>query len=288
MQTFNQIQPLRQVLNQARLAQQRIAFIPTMGNLHAGHLALVAAAQAAVEKVVVSIFVNPLQFDRAADLEGYPRTLAQDLASLATQGVDYVFTPDNEILYPDGLAQHTFVEVPELTNRLEGASRPGHFRGVSTVVNKLFNIVKPDMAVFGEKDFQQLLIIQQMVRDLNLDIQIVSLPTVRDQDGLALSSRNSRLTMEQRHIAPQLSQVMFALAEKLADGRRDISTLIKWAENQLKAQGWLPDGLAICDAFTLTPLKAQSKQAVILMAAWLGEVRLIDNQRVKLPISKFN
>ena len=273
---------LRREVRRWRQDGKRIALVPTMGNLHDGHMTLVDEARANADIVVVSIFVNPMQFERADDLARYPRTLQEDCEKLNRRGVDLVFSPAPGDVYPQGLGEQTFVEVPGLSTLLEGASRPGHFRGVSTIVSKLFNLVKPDLACFGEKDYQQLALIRKMVADMGYDIDIVGVPTVRAKDGLALSSRNGYLTADERKIAPVVSKVMNGIAEKLSQGERHVDTLIAEAENALSDQGLQPDGLAIVDADTLRPLNVDSQRAVILMAAWLGKARLIDNQQVDL------
>ncbi len=202
MQVFADIAVLREQIKQIKREGRRVAFVPTMGNLHEGHLTLVRKARELADVVVVSIFVNPMQFDRAEDLKNYPRTLEEDLSKLNGEGVDLVLTPTPETMYPQGLDKQTFVEVPGLSYMLEGASRPGHFRGVATIVTKLFNIVQPDVACFGEKDFQQLAVIRQMVEDLCMDIEIVGVATVRELDGLAMSSRNNLLTLDERNVRP--------------------------------------------------------------------------------------
>ncbi len=253
-----------------------------MGNLHEGHLTLVDEARERADIVIVSVFVNPMQFDRPDDLARYPRTLQEDCEKLNRHAVDVVFAPSPAEVYPHGLANQTFVEVPVLSSLLEGASRPGHFRGVATIVSKLFNLVQPDIACFGEKDFQQLAIIRKMVADMGFDIEIVGVPTVRARDGLALSSRNGYLTEDERKLAPGLSQVMNAMAARLANGERQIDDIIEDATRSLQEKGLRPDGLAICDAETLQPLTVDSQRAVVLMAAWLGNARLIDNQQVDL------
>ncbi|WP_264272550.1 pantoate--beta-alanine ligase [Duffyella gerundensis] len=273
---------LRREIRRWRQEGKRIAFVPTMGNLHDGHMTLVDEARARADIVIASIFVNPMQFDRADDLARYPRTLQEDCEKLNRRGVDLVFSPSPADIYPHGVATHTFVDVPVLSELLEGASRPGHFRGMATVVSKLFNLVQPDLACFGEKDFQQLAIVRKMVADMGYDIDIVGVPTVRAKDVLALSSRNGYLTAEERKIAPALHQVMQSLAEQLANGERHIDEMIAAAEETLQQRGLRADGLAICDAETLQPLTVDSKRAVILMAAWLGSARLIDNQQVDL------
>ncbi|ENY72648.1 pantoate--beta-alanine ligase [Aeromonas diversa CDC 2478-85] len=282
MLVVSQIADLRSTLGAWRRAGERIAFVPTMGNLHQGHLTLVAEARARAERVVVSIFVNPMQFDRAEDLANYPRTLEQDCDALRAAGADLVFTPTPEVMYPKGLANQTFVEVPGLSALLEGALRPGHFRGVSTVVTKLFNLVQPDVACFGQKDFQQLALIRQMVDDMAMPIEIVGVPTVRADDGLALSSRNGYLTAAERAIAPTLAQVMQTLASRLAAGERDLEALVRDGARALDQAGFKTDAIDIVDARTLLPLDEQSREAVILMAAFLGKARLIDNQCVAL------
>ncbi|UPW19234.1 pantoate--beta-alanine ligase [Agarivorans sp. TSD2052] len=271
---------LRAVLNSVRQQQVSIGFVPTMGNLHPGHIALVKEAQAHCDYVVVSIFVNPMQFNNSVDLENYPRTLEQDLAALSAAGANLAFVPEASALYPNGLEQETRVQVPGLSTMLEGALRPGHFDGVSTIVCKLFNLVQPNVAVFGEKDFQQLALIRKMTEDLLLPISIIGLPTVRESNGLAMSSRNNRLSAEQRHLAPQLAQHMQLMATELRhDNRQALQTRTK---AQLEQQGFVCDGIDIVDADTLKPLTQQSRRAVILVAAFLGEVRLIDNCVIEL------
>ena len=282
MQTFHEIPALQQQLRDLRRQGKTIAFVPTMGNLHQGHITLVERAKQLADYVVVSIFVNPMQFDRPDDLARYPRTLEQDQQLLANKA-DLLFAPAANTLYPTGLTEQSFVHVPGLSELLEGASRPGHFRGVSTVVSKLFNIVQPDVACFGEKDFQQLAIIRKMVLDLNYPITIVGVPTVRAEDGLALSSRNGYLTAAERLQAVELSQTMKSMAERLQQGEQAYTAIVDSAVESLTKMGWQPDGIAICDAQTLMPLTAHSRKAVILMAAWLGKARLIDNQQVILP-----
>ncbi|EPT7032564.1 pantoate--beta-alanine ligase [Cronobacter malonaticus] len=273
---------LRQQIRRLRMEGKRIALVPTMGNLHDGHMKLVDEAKASADAVVVSIFVNPMQFDRADDLARYPRTLQEDCEKLKKRGADFVFAPTPEEVYPQGMSDQTYVDVPGLSTMLEGASRPGHFRGVSTVVSKLFNLVQPDVACFGEKDYQQLALIRKMTADMGYDIDIIGVPTVRAKDGLALSSRNGYLTSDQRKIAPGLSKVMNAMAEKLRAGERDLEAIIAAASDELSEKGFRPDDLQIRDADTLQALSPASQRAVILMAAWLGQARLIDNQTVEL------
>ncbi|CCW32680.1 pantoate--beta-alanine ligase [Xenorhabdus nematophila] len=274
---------LRREIRRWHQAGKRIAFVPTMGNLHDGHLALVDTAKAQADVVIVSIFVNPMQFDREDDLANYPRTLQEDCERLNHRNVELVFAPNANEIYPNGLnGNQTFIEVPELSHILEGTSRPGHFRGVTTVVSKLFNLIQPDLVYFGEKDFQQLQIIRKMIADMAYDITLVSVPTVRDKNGLALSSRNNLLSAEEKKIAPLLSKVMQVIAERLQHGERETEKLIELASAHLRKEGFMPDELFIRDAENLLPLTTQSKRAVILMAAWLGQTRLIDNQQVDL------
>ena len=273
---------LRQHIRRLRQEGKRVALVPTMGNLHDGHMTLVEEAKTRADVVIVSIFVNPMQFDRAEDLANYPRTLQEDCEKLNKRKVDYVFAPAVAEIYPQGTESHTFVDVPGLSTMLEGASRPGHFRGVSTIVSKLFNLIQPDIACFGEKDFQQLALLRKMVADMGYDIEIVGVPIIRAKDGLALSSRNGYLTAEQRKIAPGLYKVLSSVAEKLKAGERDQDEIINLAEQALNEKGFRADDIQIRDADTLLDLTENSKRAVILMAAWLGKARLIDNQSVEL------
>nr|WP_153675352.1 pantoate--beta-alanine ligase [Klebsiella oxytoca] len=273
---------LRQHIRRLRQEGKRIALVPTMGNLHDGHMKLVDAAKASADVVVASIFVNPMQFDRPDDLARYPRTLQDDCEKLNKRKVDLVFAPAAAEIYPHGIENQTYVDVPGLSTMLEGASRPGHFRGVSTIVSKLFNLVQPDVACFGEKDFQQLALIRKMVADMGYDIEIIGVPIMRAKDGLALSSRNGYLSAEQRKIAPGLHKVMNSVAEKLAAGERNLDEVIAIAAQELNEKGFRADDIQIRDADTLLDLTETSKRAVILMAAWLGEARLIDNQIVAL------
>ncbi|EAA7715951.1 pantoate--beta-alanine ligase [Salmonella enterica] len=273
---------LRQHIRRLRQEGKRVALVPTMGNLHDGHMKLVDEAKARADMVIVSIFVNPMQFDRPDDLVRYPRTLQEDCEKLNKRKVDYVFAPAVEEIYPQGLEGQTYVDVPGLSTMLEGASRPGHFRGVSTIVSKLFNLIQPDIACFGEKDFQQLALIRKMVADMSYDIEIVGVPIIRAKDGLALSSRNAYLTAEQRKIAPGLYNVMNSIAEKLIAGNRELQEIIAIAEQELNEKGFRADDIQIRDADTLQELTETSKRAVILAAAWLGQARLIDNQSVTL------
>lgn len=273
---------LRQQIRRLRMEGKRVALVPTMGNLHDGHMKLVDEAKARADVVVVSIFVNPTQFDRPEDLARYPRTLQEDCEKLNKRKVDLVFAPSVKEIYPNGTETHTYVDVPGLSTMLEGASRPGHFRGVSTIVSKLFNLVQPDIACFGEKDFQQLALIRKMVADMGFDIEIVGVPIMRAKDGLALSSRNGYLTAEQRKIAPGLYKVLSSIADKLQAGERDLDEIITIAGQELNEKGFRADDIQIRDADTLLEVSETSKRAVILVAAWLGDARLIDNKMVEL------
>jgi pantoate--beta-alanine ligase len=285
MDIFSEILPLREQIKTWKREGKRIAFVPTMGNLHEGHLTLVRTAREHADIVIASIFVNPMQFNNTDDLTNYPRTIDEDVEKLTAEKVDMLFTPTPEIMYPEGLEKQTTVDVPFISTILEGASRPGHFKGVSTVVNKLFNIVQPDVACFGEKDFQQLALIRQMVIDMALDINIVGVATVREMDSLAMSSRNNLLTLNERQRAPVLARTMRWISSQMRGGRNDYVSLIEDASDQLRAADLLPVEIFIRDARTLQEPTEETTQAVILMAAFLGQVRLIDNLVVELHIT---
>lgn len=257
--------------------QARIAFVPTMGNLHQGHLALMRQARQHGACVVASVFVNPLQFGPNEDFDRYPRTLAADCELM--QGlVDVVFAPSVSEMYP--LPQSVFIEPPVIANELCGAARPGHFRGMATVVLKLLNIVQPQVALFGKKDYQQLHIIRQMVTQLNLPVQIVGGETVRAEDGLALSSRNQYLNEAQRLIAPQLRQVLLSLRDGLLQGEPDFAQLSAHAIQQLSAQGWQVEYVSLRQQADLSVMNALLDDGVIVAAAKLGRTRLLDNIEV--------
>ncbi|MDR0277434.1 MAG: pantoate--beta-alanine ligase [Paucimonas sp.] len=285
MNTVKSVLELRAAVARARGEGKRIAFVPTMGNLHSGHAALVTKAAQRADFVVASIFVNPLQFGPSEDLDKYPRTLAADQEKLFEAGCHLLFAPTVEEMYPDGMGVQTRVSVPQLSEGLCGASRPGHFEGVATVVSKLFNMVQPDLAVFGQKDFQQLAVIRAMVRDLNMPIQIIGEPTVRAEDGLALSSRNGYLTAEQRATAPVVYRTLSQLAEAIRQGRRDYPALIAEGQQALVAAGLKPDYLEVRQALNLRPATADDRDLVILVAAYLGNTRLIDNLHLNLDAS---
>lgn len=273
---ISEIAALRQQIHEAKQKGLTIGFVPTMGALHAGHRHLMETARRECGFVVVSIFVNPLQFDRADDLARYPRTLDTDRALSASAGVDVIFAPTVEQLYPE--EQKTFVDVPALTGNLCGAFRPGHFQGVATVVLKLFNIVQPDRAYFGEKDAQQLAVIRRMVRDLNVPVEIVPVATVREPDGLALSSRNKHLSPAERQIAPAIHRALSTAAEQIASGERDASLVRKKALASLKQHPELRvEYFELVDTLTLQPVAGINGPVLIAAAAWLGSTRLIDN-----------
>lgn len=282
MNTVKTVRELRAAVARARSEGKRIGFVPTMGNLHSGHAALVTKAAQRVDFVVASIFVNPLQFGPNEDLDKYPRTLAADQEKLLEAGCHLLFAPSVEEMYPDGMDGQTRVSVAQLSEGLCGASRPGHFEGVATVVSKLFNMVQPDLAVFGQKDFQQLAVIRALVRDLNMPIQIIGEPTVRAEDGLALSSRNGYLNDEQRAIAPTLYRVLRQMADAIEQGERDFPALIANGQQQLESAGFRRDYLEIRQALSLRPATAEDRDLVILVAAFLGATRLIDNLHLDL------
>jgi len=286
VKTFSRSKQLRVTLTLDRRSGQRIAFVPTMGNLHDGHIQLVRRAKHIADKVVVSIFVNPLQFGANEDLSSYPRTLAADKQKLQAEGVDYLLYPDVEEIYPEGMDKQTLVVVPELADTLCGATRPGHFSGVSTVVTKLFQIVQPDIALFGKKDFQQLAIIEKMVKDLCMPIEILGVETARDVDGLALSSRNGFLTEQERLIAPKLHKVLQECRNAIACGFDSYRELEQYCTGKLKSEGFDPDYFSVRDAETLHDVTAATEQLVILAAAKLGRPRLIDNVTLTLDPKK--
>ena len=282
MRTYSRRKQLQQAIMAERRKGRIIGFVPTMGNLHEGHLELVRKARDLCDIVVVSIFVNPMQFGANEDLDAYPRTLTADKEKLFAEGVQVLFTPTPAEMYPEGLDKQTAVDVPDLSDTLCGANRPGHFTGVATVVTKLFNIVQPDVAVFGEKDFQQLSIIRKMVEDLCLPIEIVGVPTARAEDGLALSSRNGYLTDDQRRRAPLLNAALNACREAIACGFDNYRELEAHAKAQLRAAGFEPDYFEIRDARTLADVTESTEEIAILAAARLGQPRLIDNVRLNL------
>ncbi|MDK1288786.1 pantoate--beta-alanine ligase [Pseudoalteromonas umbrosa] len=280
MQSITEIKSLRSQIKAWRQQGLSIAFVPTMGNLHQGHFSLVEKAKTLADKVVVSIFVNPMQFGKNEDLDSYPRTLVQDKQGLAELGTDIVFTPSVETIYPNGLATQSFVDVPGVSEGYCGGSRSGHFRGVATVVTKLFNLVQPDFACFGEKDYQQLQVIKTMVHDLSMPIEIIGVPTQREVSGLAMSSRNGYLSEQEKDVAKILYQVLLQSAKQLESGERDFKTLEANANLALEDAGLKPDYFSIAHRYTLQPATSSDEDFVILAAAFLGSVRLIDNIQV--------
>lgn len=276
---------LREKIKQLKQQGKSICFIPTMGNLHQGHLELVKQGQKLAPISVVSIFINPMQFNNADDFKSYPKTLSADCQALEEAGVDIVFTPTSDVIYPNGLAAQTYVEVPGLSDCLEGELRPRHFRGMSTIVNKFFNLVQPDYACFGKKDFQQLTIIKQMVADMAMPIEIIPVTTVREESGLAMSSRNNKLSKAEKLKAPILAKVMKQLANDVQNRTTQHALLIQNAYHELETAGFNNDAIHIVDVTTLHAVTSDTKQAVILMAAFLGSTRLIDNEVVILSDS---
>ncbi|MGB4342123.1 MAG: pantoate--beta-alanine ligase [Moraxellaceae bacterium] len=281
MKTETTINGLRGALRAARKAGKSIAFAPTMGNLHDGHITLVKAAKRRADVVVASIFVNPTQFGVNEDFDKYPRTLAADSALLADADCDLLFAPDAREMYPDGRSQHTSVSVSGITDVLCGASRPGHFTGVATVVCKLFNIVQPDMALFGEKDYQQLAVLRCMARELCFPVDVIGVPTVRADDGLALSSRNGFLSADERQQAPLIFQTLSNLRSAIESGQRDFTMLAQAARSHLDKCGFVTDYLDIRRQ-DLADASPDDKALVILVAARLGTTRLIDNLAFEL------
>lgn len=277
MQTCQRVSDLRAQLDQERRAGKRIALVATMGNLHEGHMQLIRLAKTLADVVVASIFVNPLQFGLNEDWEQYPRTLEHDSAMLAAEGCHLLFCPSEIDMYPNGMETQTKVEVPTMTNILCGASRPGHFLGVTTVVAKLLNMAQPDTAIFGIKDYQQLTVIRRMVEDLCIPVQVVAAPIARAEDGLALSSRNSYLTPEERQRAVALYQALCEARDAVRTGNRDYLAIETTAQQQLAQAGMRPDYFSIRQAKTLEPATTADTDLVLLGAVYLGKTRLIDN-----------
>lgn len=282
MQIVRDLPTTRNVLDNWRRQGLSIALVPTMGNLHAGHLALIETARRMADKVVASIFVNPTQFVAGEDYEHYPRSEAEDCRQLESAATDLVFIPDIATMYPAGLEQHTQVVVPVLDAVLCGEYRPGHFRGVATVVTKLFNVLRPQQAFFGEKDYQQLLVIRRLVQDLAMDVEIHAVATLRETDGLAMSSRNAYLSAAERGRAPQLYRVLTEVAQALVAGEKDYQQLEKTALQKLAGGDWRPEYVAVRDAATLA-LPGAGSELRVLGSAWLGRARLIDNVGVTAP-----
>jgi len=277
MQTITRIADMRALVHEWWLARESIAFVPTMGNLHAGHASLVGAAHLHARRVVASVFVNPLQFGPSEDFTAYPRTPEADTALLGELGADVLFLPTVAEMYPLGTAGSTIVDVPGLSGILCGAFRPGHFQGVATVVVKLLNLVRPDVAIFGEKDYQQLTIIRRSIEDLCLPVKIVGAPTVRAEDGLALSSRNRYLTTEERVRAPRLYRALDQARRRLESGDGDVADIEREGMEALRAAGFRPDYFEVRMANTLAKPQGQNVDVVVLAAARLSRARLIDN-----------
>lgn len=281
MDLVTHINELRSLLNNHRQAGRRVAVVPTMGNLHSGHIHLVNEAHRYGDVVVCTIFVNPMQFGKNEDLDAYPRTLEQDRLKLAAAGCTVLFAPPVSEIYPDGLEQQTVVSVPKVSERHCGISRPGHFDGVATVVSKLFNLVQPDTALFGLKDYQQFMVITRMVADLCFPIKLIGVETQRENSGLALSSRNGYLTSDEKQRAAVLYQTLLESRVRLQAGD-SIESVESMARVRLEQAGFQPDYYSVCDACTLEPAQPHDCDLVILAAAWMGKTRLIDNLRIQL------
>jgi pantoate--beta-alanine ligase len=278
MLQLDKVSSLRETVMEWKRAGQRVALVPTMGNLHAGHLSLVDKARQKADRVVVSVFVNPLQFGPNEDFDRYPRTYEQDCAYLREKRVDAVFAPSVEEMYPNGQEQTLVVAPSHLTTILEGATRPGHFDGVTTVVNKLFNMVQPDVAVFGQKDFQQVAVLKRMVEDLSMPVELIRAEIMRDADGLALSSRNQYLDEAQRRIAPKLFVVLQSVRMAIESENDDFRALEATATQQLLAEGFdAVDYVNIRQTDSLEPVDSVGENCVIVAAARLGKTRLLDN-----------
>ena len=281
MDIVRRVYAIREITREARARGRKIGFVPTMGYLHDGHLSLVRRARELSDIVIVSIFVNPTQFSPDEDFDRYPRDLTRDTDLCIAQGVDYIFAPEVEELYPEGAC--TFVEVEGLSGVLEGESRPTHFRGVATVVMKLLEIVNPHVAAFGQKDAQQSIIIQRMVRDLMMDVEIHIVPTVRDEDGVALSSRNAYLSPEQRRAARAIPQALQAAEKAVEEGERNAGDLVGAVQEILAAESLLKvDYVALVDAERLQPVNEITGKMLLAVAVWAGETRLIDNAILRI------
>ncbi|PIE33987.1 MAG: pantoate--beta-alanine ligase [Ilumatobacter coccineus] len=282
MKTFTTPDTMRAWSRAARAEGHTIAVVPTMGALHEGHIALIETARSMADGVIVTIFVNPLQFNESTDFDLYPRPIDDDVAICTSLGVDAVYAPTAATMYPTGFQTH--VEPGDLADRLEGPMRPGHFRGVTTVVTKLLTATVADYAIFGQKDYQQLAIVKRLVVDLDLGVDIIGVPTVREPDGLALSSRNRRLTPEQRAAAPAISSALFAARTAVADGETDPVIVVNRTRSRIDAEPHLSaEYVELVDALTLTPVEVIDRPCAVLVAAWCGEVRLIDNLVISPP-----
>ena len=282
MKVISDIASLRELVSDCKRTGRSVGFVPTMGNLHDGHLQLVKRAKSHNDIVIVSIFVNPMQFGENEDLDAYPRTIEEDKAKLVNDGVDAVFLPSVSDMYPCGLKAQTYVEVPGITDVLCGASRPGHFRGVATVVSKLFNMVQPDDAFFGEKDFQQLQVIRTMVRDLSMSVNVHGVPTQREKSGLAMSSRNGYLSKEEKATASLIYQEMTKAKGLIEAGHTDFNAIESAIVSSLEVKGFKNDYVSIVNANTLQSPVAGDRHLVIVVALFMGTTRLIDNLQVAL------
>ena len=274
---IRKIKDMKETVKRLKKEGKKVGFVPTMGYLHEGHVSLIRCSKKDNDITVVSIFVNPIQFGKNEDLDRYPRDLDRDLEICEREGVDYLFYPSVDEMYPEGFS--TYVEVEGITEKLCGAFRPGHFRGVTTVVSKLFNIVQPDRAYFGEKDYQQLKVIQRMVKDLNMDVEVIGCPLIREEDGLALSSRNKYLTPEERKSALSISKALFNAKKMFENGEKDPEKVIDEIKNMISSQPFVKkiQYVEVVDPETLTPKKRLEKGDVIAVAVFVGNTRLIDN-----------
>lgn len=284
MITVETVVSLKEQIVRLRQSGKRIAFVPTMGNLHAGHVRLMQEARHHAQAVVASIYVNPLQFGRNEDFDSYPRTASHDKVALLSAGVDMLFRPADSEMYPRGHAAQTVVEVPGLSNELCGAFRPGHFRGVTTVVNRLFNLVTPDVAVFGKKDYQQWLLVRLMTADLGLPMEIIGVDTVREPDGLAMSSRNNYLSPAERQIAPRLYDALVRLRDRVLREGMHLAAVEENAVIDLQSDGFKVDHVSVRRQADLQRPGTEDRQLVALAAVWLGRTRLIDNVEFELKL----
>ncbi len=279
------IESVQQLIRDLKSKSHQIALVPTMGNLHAGHLALIKEAKSLADDVLVSIFVNPLQFGENEDLARYPRTFEDDKIALEKLGVTAIFAPSVKSIYPEGQQNHTKVSTPGISTQFCGKSRPGHFDGVTTIVCKLFNIAQPDIAIFGQKDYQQLLIIKKMVADLGMPVKIIEVPTIRDHDGLALSSRNQFLSADEKLKASFFYKTL-QNCEKAILQNKKFTGILTSAKSTLKSHGFKVDYLAICNAVSLKKITEIEAKMVILAAVYLGNTRLIDNLKISLHVDR--
>ncbi|NOT54632.1 MAG: pantoate--beta-alanine ligase [Deltaproteobacteria bacterium] len=283
MEIINHIRDMQRWSETQRVAGKKIAFVPTMGYLHEGHISLVHEAKKQGDVVVVSIFVNPMQFNQQSDFDKYPRKDEQDRRMLEEVGTEVLFYPTAPEIYPEGF--QTAVEVSTVTEPLCGAFRPGHFRGVATVVAKLFNIVKPHVAIFGQKDFQQCVVIQQMVKDLNFDLEILPMPTIRESDGLAMSSRNARLNPAERDTSLSIARALNHAQKLVTTGERRAEVILKAVQEILTREGGVRvEYASLCHPETLAEVTQLSGPTLLAIAAWVGEVRLIDNRVLDLSL----